>query len=39
MPPTVMEFPGITVGGGFSGASGESTGWKEGLFDYSIEEI
>jgi delta24-sterol reductase len=39
MPLTVMEFPGITVGGGFSGASGESTGWKEGLFDCSIEEI
>jgi delta24-sterol reductase len=36
---TVMEFPGITVGGGFSGASGQSTGWKEGLFDCSIEEI
>tara|TARA_R110002003_G_scaffold73_12_gene6894 strand:+ start:8444 stop:8788 length:345 start_codon:yes stop_codon:yes gene_type:complete len=26
MPLVVMEFPGITVGGGFSGASGESTG-------------
>jgi delta24-sterol reductase len=39
MPLIVMEFSGITVGGGFSGASGESTGWKEGLFDCSIEEI
>jgi delta24-sterol reductase len=39
MPLVVMEFPGITIGGGFSGASGESTGWKEGLFDCSIEEI
>ena len=39
MPPVVMEFPGITVGGGFSGASGESTSWKEGLFDCSILEI
>jgi len=39
MPPVVMEFPGITVGGGFSGASGESTGWKEGLFDCSVEEV
>jgi delta24-sterol reductase len=39
MPLVVMEFPGITVGGGFSGASGESTGWKEGLFDCSIEEV
>ncbi|CAO2657668.1 Nn.00g037940.m01.CDS01 [Neocucurbitaria sp. VM-36] len=39
IPLVVMEFPGITVGGGFSGASGESTGWKEGLFDCSIQEI
>jgi hypothetical protein len=39
MPPVVMEFPGITVGGGFSGASGESTSWKEGLFDCTIEEV
>ncbi|KAF1913575.1 hypothetical protein BDU57DRAFT_558579 [Ampelomyces quisqualis] len=36
MPLVVMEFPGITVGGGLSGASGESTGWREGLFDCSI---
>jgi hypothetical protein len=39
MPLVVMEFPGITVGGGFSGASGESTGWREGLFDCCVEEI
>ncbi|KAF2870517.1 24-dehydrocholesterol reductase-like protein precursor [Massariosphaeria phaeospora] len=39
MPPVVMEFPGITVGGGFSGASGESSCWKEGLFDCCITEI
>lgn len=39
MPPVVMEFPGITVGGGFSGASGESTSWKEGLFDCSFDEV
>jgi delta24-sterol reductase len=39
MPLVVMEFPGITVGGGFSGASGESTGWREGLFDCSIDEV
>ncbi|KAF2820006.1 hypothetical protein CC86DRAFT_449631 [Ophiobolus disseminans] len=36
MPLVVMEFPGITVGGGFSSASGESTGWREGLFDCSF---
>jgi delta24-sterol reductase len=39
MPLVVMEFPGITVGGGFSGASGESTGWREGSFDCSIDEV
>lgn len=39
MPPVVMEFPGITVGGGFSGASGESSSWKEGLFDCCVEEV
>ena len=39
MPLVVMEFPGITIGGGFSGASGESTCWKEGLFDCCISEV
>jgi len=39
MPLVVMEFPGITVGGGFSGAPGESTCWKEGLFDCCISEV
>lgn len=39
MPAVVMEFPGITVGGGFSGASGESTSWKEGLFDCCILQV
>lgn len=39
MPKVVMEFPGITVGGGFSGASGESTCWREGLFDCCVEEV
>ncbi|KAF2703935.1 FAD-binding domain-containing protein [Pleomassaria siparia CBS 279.74] len=39
MPPVVMEFPGITVGGGFSSVSGESTCWKEGSFDNCIDEI
>lgn len=24
LPPVVMEFPGITVGGGFAGTAGES---------------
>jgi Delta24-sterol reductase len=25
IPPVVMEFPGITVGGGYAGSAGEST--------------
>jgi delta24-sterol reductase len=28
IPPVVMEFPGITVGGGFAGTSGESSSYK-----------
>jgi delta24-sterol reductase len=28
LPPVVMEFPGITVGGGFAGTSGESSSFK-----------
>lgn len=28
VPPVVMEFPGITVGGGYSGTSGESSSFK-----------
>jgi delta24-sterol reductase len=28
IPPVVMEFPGITVGGGFAGTSGESSSFK-----------
>jgi FAD/FMN-containing dehydrogenase len=39
MPLVVMEVPGITVGNGFSGASSENTGWKEGLFDCSLDEV
>ncbi|KKA29830.1 hypothetical protein TD95_000439 [Thielaviopsis punctulata] len=35
IPPIVMEFPGITVGGSFAGSSGESTSWK---FD-SLNEL
>jgi delta24-sterol reductase len=39
MPLVVMEFPGITVCGGFSGASGESTGWRKRLFDCGVEQV
>ncbi|POS83823.1 hypothetical protein EPUL_004936 [Erysiphe pulchra] len=36
MPPVVMEFPGITVGGGYSGTCGESSSFKHGFFDKTI---
>lgn len=32
MPPVVMEFPGITVGGGIQGGAGESSSFKYGCF-------
>jgi delta24-sterol reductase len=39
VPLIVMEFPGITVGGGFSGSSGESSSFKYGAFDATINWI
>jgi delta24-sterol reductase len=39
VPPVVMEFPGITVGGGFAGTSGESSSFKHGFFDRSVTWI
>lgn len=39
LPPVVMEFPTITVGGGFSGSSGESSSFKHGAFEANIESI
>ncbi|KAL8917188.1 MAG: hypothetical protein Q9208_008090 [Pyrenodesmia sp. 3 TL-2023] len=39
VPPVVMEFPGITVGGGFSGTSAESSSFKQGFFDQTINSI
>ncbi|KAK0742979.1 hypothetical protein B0T18DRAFT_414172 [Schizothecium vesticola] len=39
VPPVVMEFPGITVGGGFSGTSGESSSFRYGAFDATINWI
>ncbi|KAK2595032.1 hypothetical protein QQS21_007222 [Conoideocrella luteorostrata] len=39
IPPVVMEFPGITVGGGFSGTSGESSSFRHGAFDTTIDSI
>jgi delta24-sterol reductase len=39
IPPVVMEFPGITVGGGFAGSAGESSSFKFGYFDQSILSV
>lgn len=39
IPPVVMEFPGITVGGGYSGTSGESSSFKHGFFDRTINWV
>jgi delta24-sterol reductase len=39
VPPVVMEFPGITVGGGYSGTSGESSSFKHGFFDRTINWV
>lgn len=36
LPPVVMEFPGITVGGGFVGTAGESSSFKHGYFDRTV---
>ena len=39
VPPVIMEFPGITVGGGYSGTSGESSSFKHGFFDRTINSV
>ena len=39
VPLVVMEFPGITVGGGFSGTSGESSSFRHGVFDRTVNWI
>lgn len=39
VPPVVMEFPGITVGGGYSGTSGESSSFKHGFFDRTLNQV
>ncbi len=39
IPPVVMEFPGITVGGGYAGTSGESSSFKHGFFDRTINNV
>lgn len=39
VPPVVMEFPGITVGGGYNGTSGESSSFKHGYFNETLNNI
>ncbi|KAJ4128834.1 hypothetical protein NW768_007354 [Fusarium equiseti] len=39
IPPVVMEFPGITVGGGFSGTSGESSSFRHGFFNEIVNFV
>ena len=39
LPPVVTEFPGITVGGAFSGTAGESASFKFGFFDSTVNWI
>ena len=36
VPPVVIEFPGITAGGGYAGTSGESISFKHGFFNQTI---
>jgi delta24-sterol reductase len=38
VPPVVMEFPGITVGGGIQGGAGESSSFKYGAFHHTCKE-
>ncbi|KAE8393470.1 FAD binding domain protein [Aspergillus alliaceus] len=39
IPLVVMEFPGITAGGGFSGTSGESSSFRHGFFDTTVNRV
>lgn len=39
LPPVVMEFPGITAGGGFSGMSGESSSFRHGFFHQTVKMV
>ena len=39
VPPVVMEFPGITAGGGFAGTAGESSSFRHGFFDDTVNEV
>lgn len=39
IPPVVMEFPGITAGGGFAGTGGESSSFKYGYFNDTVISV
>ncbi|KAL9622526.1 MAG: hypothetical protein Q9160_003202 [Pyrenula sp. 1 TL-2023] len=39
IPPVVMKFPGITVGGGYAGSAGESSSFKYGYFDQTVKSV
>ncbi|KAK7975992.1 hypothetical protein PG989_014455 [Apiospora arundinis] len=39
VPPVVMEFPGITAGGGFAGTAGESSSFRWGYFDETVKGV
>jgi delta24-sterol reductase len=39
LPKVVMEFPGITVGGGWNGTSGESSSFRQGFFDGTVAKV
>lgn len=39
VPPIVMEFPGITAGGGFAGTAGESSSFRHGFFDDRVNFV
>ncbi|KAF3764942.1 hypothetical protein M406DRAFT_259069 [Cryphonectria parasitica EP155] len=39
VPPIVMEFPGITAGGGFAGTGAESSSFRHGFFDDTVRSV
>ncbi|PNP76113.1 hypothetical protein FNYG_10671 [Fusarium nygamai] len=39
IPPVVMEFPGITARGGFAGTSGESSSFRHGFFNETVDFV
>ncbi|KAL1297032.1 hypothetical protein AAFC00_004623 [Neodothiora populina] len=39
VPPVIMEFPGITAGGGYAGTAGESSSFKHGFFNHTIDSV